>query len=84
MDDRDDSMQAWAHQQQLEHRYLCEVVMKYEQWNKCDICGKFIAYDDFDKGAIRELVTYDTEYTPETWETLCKKHADKASTERGN
>jgi hypothetical protein len=58
--------------------------MKLEQWNRCDICGKFIAYDDFDNGATHELVTYDTEYTDETWETLCKKHAKQEPTKRGN
>jgi hypothetical protein len=83
MDDRDDSMQAWAHQQEIEHRYFEEVIM-IDTWNRCDVCGKFIALDDFDNGAIRELITPDSHLSSEEWETLCKKHADKNSTERGN
>jgi hypothetical protein len=82
MDDRDD-MQAWAYQQELEHRYFCEVVMKHEQWNRCDACGKFIALDDFDKGAVRKLVTPDSFETAEEWETLCIKCADTADTFSG-
>jgi hypothetical protein len=44
-------------------------------WNRCDECGKFIAHKDFDDGATRELISPDSEYSMETWETLCKKHA---------
>jgi hypothetical protein len=47
--------------------------MKRETWNKCDVCGKFIAMEDFSHGAVRKLV--DPYY--ETWETLCRKHAPK-------
>lgn len=47
-----------------------------EPWNRCDVCGKFIPYKDFDKGvAIRRLETPDSIYTKETYETLCKEHA---------
>jgi len=44
-------------------------------WNRCDVCGKFIALKDFDNGAIRTLLTPDSELTKETYETLCIKHA---------
>jgi hypothetical protein len=47
----------------------------HETWNRCDVCGKFIAMDDFDNGAVRDLVYPDSEFTRETWKTLCKKHA---------
>lgn len=47
-----------------------------EPWNRCDVCGRFIALADFDKGAVRNLVYPDSELTRETWETLCLKHAD--------
>lgn len=47
---------------------------KRELWNRCDICGKFIAYNDFDKGALRRLDTPDSAYSSETYETLCVKH----------
>jgi hypothetical protein len=43
-------------------------------WNRCDICGRFIAIADFDKGAVRRLVYPDSHFTCETWETLCRKH----------
>jgi hypothetical protein len=56
--------------------------MKYtDTWNRCDVCGKFIAMNDFGKGAIRHMLTPDAEGFTETWETLCIKHAkeDKQS-----
>lgn len=81
--DEDDNSAALAHQQELEHQYF-EVVMSDKHWNRCDVCGKFIAMDDFDNGAVRELITPDSYLTDEEWETLCKKHADKPLNERGN
>lgn len=45
-----------------------------DPWNRCDVCGKFIAMADFDKGAIRHMVTPDAYGTRETWETLCIDH----------
>jgi hypothetical protein len=46
-------------------------------WNRCDVCGQFIAMHWFDCGkAKRELVYPDSEFTQETWDTLCPKHAD--------
>jgi hypothetical protein len=44
-------------------------------WNRCDVCGKFIAMADFNRGAIRRFVAPDSELTRETWETLCCIHA---------
>lgn len=45
-------------------------------WNRCDVCGKFIPYADFDSGAaIRYMVTPDSDFTAETWDTVCKVHA---------
>ena len=51
-----------------------------DQWNRCDVCGKFIALEDFYAApeygpAIRRLVYPDSEFTRETWETLCMKHS---------
>lgn len=44
-------------------------------WNQCDVCGKFISYSDLDSGlAKRELVTPDSEYSYEEYETLCREH----------
>ncbi len=40
---------------------------------KCDNCGKFIAYDDIDNGAICNMITPDTEVSNECYETICKK-----------
>ncbi len=44
---------------------------------RCNICGHFIAYKDFDEGgsAVRILDTPDTEFTSECYITLCPKHA---------
>ena len=42
---------------------------------KCDVCGKFISYSDLDSGmAIRKMITPDSDYSGEEWETLCKNH----------
>ena len=49
--------------------------MNSKKWNKCDICGKFISYSDFESGeATNTLITPDSELTSEEYQTLCKKH----------
>lgn len=49
-----------------------------DPWNRCDECGRFIALADFDRGAVRRLVYPDSEFTRETWETLCIAHGEQA------
>jgi hypothetical protein len=44
-------------------------------WNRCDVCGRFIAIQDFTDGAVRRLIYPDSDRTVETWETLCRVHA---------
>jgi hypothetical protein len=51
-----------------------------KNWNRCDTCGKFIGIFDFDRGAVRRLVTPDSHWSKETWETLCIEHAHQQST----
>ena len=46
-------------------------------WNRCDKCGKFISYDDFSCGAMRIMILPDSDYSQETYETFCIKHAEK-------
>lgn len=47
-------------------------------WNKCDCCGKFISFKDFNgKQAIRNLITPDAEGACEEYETLCVKCKEK-------
>jgi hypothetical protein len=48
-----------------------------DPWNRCDVCGKFIAMKHFDEygGAVRRMITPDSEHSRETWETLCTKHS---------
>lgn len=42
----------------------------------CDDCGRFVAYRDLDSGsASHRMLTPDSAYTFEEWETLCPKHA---------
>lgn len=49
---------------------------------KCDVCGKFIAYDSFYRGvALRSLLTPDSHYTKETYITLCHDHYDNKNIE---
>ncbi len=44
---------------------------------KCDNCGKFVSYKDIEKGyALSQLLTPDSEFTAETYETLCRKCND--------
>ena len=44
-------------------------------WNRCDICGKYISISDFDSGLAEHiLVTPDSEYTSEEYETSCRIH----------
>ena len=50
-------------------------MMARETWNRCDQCGQYIALADFGNGAVRRLIFPDSEYTRETYETLCRKHA---------
>lgn len=54
---------------------------KDDLWNRCDVCGRYIALSAFDccktaGRAVRTLVTPDSEFTREEWETLCPEHAD--------
>lgn len=45
---------------------------------RCDICKRFIPMNDFAIGvAKRRLLTPASEFTAETWETLCKHHSEK-------
>jgi len=40
---------------------------------KCDECGYFISYKNFDEGkAIHMMVLPDSDYSYETWDTVCK------------
>lgn len=46
-------------------------------WNRCDVCGRFIPMQDFvDKVATRWLVTPDSLYSSEEYETLCRDHRE--------
>ena len=47
-----------------------------DRWNRCDVCGQFIAYDNFVTGrAVRRLLEPDSDLGTEKWETLCRYHA---------
>jgi hypothetical protein len=42
---------------------------------RCDWCGRFISYDDLEKGyAVRRLTCPDSEFTCEEYETACPTH----------
>jgi len=42
---------------------------------KCDICGQFISLKDLESGeAIRKVISVDSDWSVEDYETLCKKH----------
>ncbi len=41
---------------------------------RCDICGQFISNADIKQGrALRQMVTPDSQFTHEDYETLCEK-----------
>lgn len=45
------------------------------EWNKCDVCGRFIAYEDVLSGkAIRRMDTPDSHVSSESWTNLCPTH----------
>ena len=50
-----------------------------DAWNRCDECGRFIAYDDFltNKATVRQIAP-SSEWTVETDEILCRDHAKKS------
>lgn len=53
-----------------DHRYI-----RRELWHKCQVCGRFIAFDDFVDGkAVHRLLEPDSDLGGEKWETLCQKH----------
>jgi len=46
-----------------------------DPWNKCDVCGRFIPYCDFEKGdASHKMITPDSDVSYEQFETFCKNH----------
>lgn len=53
--------------------------MTLRSWNKCDVCGRFISFKDFEKGkAERRLLTPDSHLSREEYETLCAEHKEAA------
>lgn len=55
-----------------------QAVAVREPWNRCDVCGKFISLHDFNQGwAIRKMVTPDSAFTAEVYETLCREHRSR-------
>lgn len=55
-------------------------MLKVEQdrWNRCDVCGRFVSFIDLDSGdATRRLIFPDSDYSTETYETLCPRHNDQ-------
>lgn len=52
--------------------------MNKDIWNRCDVCGKFIALQDFAEGiAERSLLEPDSDLGTEKWKTLCYIHSGK-------
>ena len=59
----------------------------YRPWNRCDYCGLFISYNDFDtEKAHTYMLTPDTDFTVETWTTYhvaCARNPRATPDERG-
>ncbi len=46
-----------------------------ERWNRCDECGRFVGFRDFENGAAaRWEDTPDSQFSTEQYRTLCVKH----------
>ena len=42
---------------------------------RCDVCGRFVSVSDLSSGvASREMITPDSAYSCEEYETLCRAH----------
>ena len=56
--------------------------MNKKVWNKCDVCGRFVPYADFESGkATNILIALDSWCSVEAWEVLCAKHAKDTTSE---
>src|SRR5690606_31211431 len=44
---------------------------KEKPWNRCDECGRFIAHEDFGRGARRTMTLPDSDYSFEAWKNTC-------------
>lgn len=52
---------------------------------RCDYCGVFVSYADLDSGrASHNMITPDSQYTSEEWETECAKCKDKVKEKKGH
>jgi hypothetical protein len=52
-----------------------KTVSKRFLWNKCDVCGKIIAYSAFLTGAaLRRMDSPDSDVSSEHFTTLCAAH----------
>ena len=46
-------------------------------WNRCDVCGQFIALNDFASGAARRaLLEPSSDFGTEQWVTECTAHRE--------
>lgn len=54
-----------------------DIKRHHEPWNRCDVCGRFISFNDFDCGnAVRKMITPDSHLSHEDYMTLCETHRD--------
>lgn len=45
-------------------------------WNRCDVCGRFVSMANLDSGvATRHMALPDSDFSAETYETLCRSHS---------
>lgn len=51
---------------------------------KCDVCGRFVALEKLlDGSAIHRILTPDSHFSREEWETLCQNHNEKTNRMEG-
>lgn len=50
------------------------------RFNRCHVCGRFFSFADIESGkAVHQMITPDSDWSYEEWESLCEKHATMKS-----
>lgn len=57
----------------MELREQADYCISITRTFRCDECGRFVSMKDIESGeAIRQMVTPDSEFTSEEYETVCR------------
>jgi len=49
---------------------MSQIRIMSDAWNRCNVCGQFIAYSDFESGEAKNVLVNPSAYgTEEVWDT---------------